>query len=96
MVYCRELPYGIGIIQGPPGTGKSRWCAEMIRPFLHSDNDEHHQVLAVTPTNGTTDELVVKIATSALKNPQTKDKIIIRLHAISSEAAVHKELGANP
>ncbi len=85
MIYCCELSYGIGIIQGPSETDKSRWCAEMIQSFLHSDNDEHHQVLAITSTNSITDELVVKIATLALKIPQTKDKIIIHLHVISSE-----------
>ncbi len=57
----------------------------MIWPFLHSDNDELHQVLVVIFTNGTVDELVEKIETSTLKNSQTEDKIIIHLHVIFSE-----------
>ncbi len=69
MIYCCELSYEIDIIQGPSGTGKSRWCTEIIQSFLHSDNDEHHQVLVVISTNSIIDELVVKIATSVLKNP---------------------------
>jgi len=36
-------------------------------------------------TNSTVDELVEKIKTSALKNSQTEDKIIIHLHVIFSE-----------
>jgi len=36
-------------------------------------------------TNDTVDELVEKIETSVLKNPQTEDKIIIHLHVIFSE-----------
>ena len=85
MVYCRELPYEIGIIQGPLKTGKSHWCTEMIWSFLHSDDNELHQVLVVIFTNGTIDELVEKIETLTLKNPQTEDKIIIHLHVIFSE-----------
>ncbi len=85
IVYCCKLPYEIGIIQGPSETGKSHWCAEMIQPFLHSDDNELHQVLVITFTNGIIDELVEKIETSALKNSQTKDKIIIHLHVIFSE-----------
>lgn len=84
MAYCRDLPYGIGIIQGPPGTGKSHWCAEMTRPFLHGD-ENHHPVLVVAPTNNTVNELVEKIARAARKDPETRDRIVIRLHAISSE-----------
>jgi len=85
MVYCRELSYEIDIIQGPSETGKSHWCAEMIQSFLHSDDDKLHQVLVVTSTNDTVNELVEKIETSALKNSQTEDKIIIHLHVIFSE-----------
>jgi len=85
MVYCRELSYEIGIIQEPSETGKSCWCTEMIQSFLHSDNDKHHQVLVITSINSIINELVVKITTSALKNSQTKDKIIIHLHVIFSE-----------
>ncbi len=85
MVYCRKLSYEIDIIQGPSETDKSHWCAEMIQSFLHSDDNELHQVLVVTFTNDTVDELVEKIETSALKNPQTEDKIIIHLHVIFSE-----------
>jgi len=85
MVYCCELSYEIDIIQGPSGTGKSHWCTEMIWPFLHSDNDELHQVLVIIFINSTVDEFVEKIETSALKNPQTEDKIIIHLHVIFSE-----------
>ena len=57
----------------------------MIQPFLHSDDDELHQVLVVIFINSIVDELVEKIETSALKNPQTEDKIIIHLHVIFSE-----------
>jgi len=57
----------------------------MIQPFLHSDDDELHQVLVIISINGTVDELVEKIETSALKNSQTEDKIIICLHVIFSE-----------
>jgi len=57
----------------------------MIQPFLHSDDDELHQVLVIIFTNDTVDELVEKIETSVLKNPQTEDKIIIHLHVIFSE-----------
>ncbi len=85
MVYCCELPYEIDIIQGSSKTDKSHWCAEMIWSFLHSDNDELHQVLVIISTNDTVNELVEKIETSALKNSQTEDKIIIHLHVIFSE-----------
>jgi len=69
MVYCCKLSYEIDIIQGPSETDKSHWCAKMIWPFLHSDNDELHQVLVIIFTNDIIDELVEKIETSALKNP---------------------------
>jgi len=85
MVYCCELSYEIDIIQGPSKTGKSHWCTEMIWSFLHSDDNELHQVLVITSTNGIVNELIEKIKTSALKNPQTEDKIIIHLHVIFSE-----------
>jgi len=85
MVYCCELSYEIDIIQGPSETDKSHWCTEMIWSFLHSDDDELHQVLVITSINSIIDELVEKIETSALKNPQTEDKIIIHLHVIFSE-----------
>ncbi len=85
MIYCCELSYEIDIIQEPSGMSKSHWCTEMIQSFLHSDNDELHQVLVIIFTNDTVDELVEKIKTSALKNPQTEDKIIIHLHVIFSE-----------
>ena len=57
----------------------------MIQSFLHSDDDELHQVLVIIFTNSIVNELVEKIETSALKNPQTEDKIIICLHVIFSE-----------
>ena len=62
----------------------------MVQPFLYSDHDHPtpHQVLVVTPTNDTADELVLKITTMAQANPATKDKIIIRLHSLSSEQGI--------
>ena len=85
MVYCCKLSYEIDIIQESSKTDKSHWCAEMIWSFLHSDNDELHQVLVIIFINDIVNELVEKIKTSALKNSQTEDKIIICLHVIFSE-----------
>ncbi len=85
MIYCCKLSYEIDIIQESSKTDKSHWCAEMIWSFLHSDDDELHQVLVIISTNGTVDELIEKIETSVLKNPQIKDKIIICLHVIFFE-----------
>ncbi len=85
MVYCCKLPYEIDIIQESSETSKSHWCTEMIWSFLHSDDNELHQVLVIIFTNDTVNELVEKIETLTLKNPQTEDKIIIHLHVIFSE-----------
>lgn len=84
--YCRSLPGGIRLVQGPPGTGKTHWCTQMVQPFLYKN--EKHQVLIVTPTNNTADELVEKIQEVADQLELTKDAIIIRFHTLTSEKDV--------
>lgn len=88
--YCRSLPFGIGLIQGPPGTGKSHWCSEIVHLFLllQPRAKQPHQVLVTAPTNSCVDELTEKIADVFGKDAATKDKIVIRLHTIDTEADI--------
>jgi hypothetical protein len=86
MVYCCELSYEIDIIQEPSETDKSHWCAEMIWSFLHSDDNELHQVLVIIFTNDTVDELVEKIETSASKSSNRRqDHHTLACHILWTE-----------
>lgn len=86
LTYCCNLPGGIGLIQGPPGSGKTYWCSQVVQPLMYKD--KKNQILIVTPTNKTTDELVDRIQDTASQSKDTAQAIIIRFHSLDSEKDV--------
>ena len=89
----RNIRNGVAIVTGPPGTGKTHIIMHTVLPLLFPvvKGAKQNRVLITSPNNGPVDEIAELLYGETQKYAGLKDKIVIRVHALSTETELIEE-----